>query len=327
MGRAPCCSDHEGLKRGPWTAEEDQKLTHYVQGHGVGNWRTLPKLAGLSRCGKSCRLRWANYLRPDIKRGAFSAHEDLTIICLHAALGNKWSAIASNLPGRTDNEVKNHWNTKLKKRLLLMGIDPVTHMSLPTPDMLLSLMASSSTAMAARLNSALGEAQFGQLARDYVNITHPVSTGSDDEYSGQLSQILKLLGTNNNPEWAHPWGPLSSISTDQFLQPDALGCLHSMPNLVPSSNTTDKNDHVFYDSHQTSSCATSTNSDTGGSEILENTIHYHPEDTFGSAMGTPGPMSTADLQEDGSNYWVNLLNSVEDNSRDSVYMGLHILSP
>lgn len=318
MGRAPCCGDHEGLKRGPWTAEEDQKLTHYVQSHGIGNWRTLPKLAGLSRCGKSCRLRWANYLRPDIKRGAFSMHEDLTIIRLHGVLGNKWSAIASNLPGRTDNEVKNHWNTKLKKQLLVMGIDPVTHMSLPTPERLLSFMTSSSTAMAAQLNSALGEAQLGQLARDYVNINHPVSTGSDDEYSWQLSKFLNLLGAQNNPLWAHPSELLSSISTDQFL--------HSMPNLVPSSNP-DKNDHVFYDSHQTSSCTTSTNCDRGGSEILENTINYHPDHTFGSAMGTPDTMSTADLQEEGSNYWVNLLNSLEHSSRDSIYGGLHILSP
>ncbi|KAJ8556288.1 hypothetical protein K7X08_023046 [Anisodus acutangulus] len=126
MGRTPCC-DKNGLKKGPWTTEEDQKLTDYIQKHGPGNWRTLPKNAGLQRCGKSCRLRWTNYLRPDIKRGKFSVEEEETIIQLHSTLGNKWSAIAGHFPGRTDNEIKNYWNTHIRKKLLRMGIDPVTH--------------------------------------------------------------------------------------------------------------------------------------------------------------------------------------------------------
>ncbi|KAL3519630.1 hypothetical protein ACH5RR_017779 [Cinchona calisaya] len=126
MGRSPCC-DKNGLKKGPWTQEEDQKLIDYIQKNGCGNWRTLPKNAGLQRCGKSCRLRWTNYLRPDIKRGRFSFEEEETIIQLHRILGNKWSAIAARLPGRTDNEIKNYWNTHIRKRLLRMGIDPITH--------------------------------------------------------------------------------------------------------------------------------------------------------------------------------------------------------
>ncbi|CAI0550141.1 unnamed protein product [Linum tenue] len=88
MGRTPCC-DKNGLKKGPWTTEEDHKLTSYIQLHGPGNWRTLPKNAGLQRCGKSCRLRWTNYLRPDIKRGRFAFEEEETIIQLHSILGNK----------------------------------------------------------------------------------------------------------------------------------------------------------------------------------------------------------------------------------------------
>ncbi|CAK7349964.1 unnamed protein product [Dovyalis caffra] len=126
MGRAPCC-DKNGLKKGPWTPEEDHKLITYIQLHGPGNWRSLPKDAGLQRCGKSCRLRWTNYLRPDIKRGRFSFEEEESIIQLHSILGNKWSAIAARLPGRTDNEIKNYWNTHIRKRLLRNGIDPVTH--------------------------------------------------------------------------------------------------------------------------------------------------------------------------------------------------------
>ncbi|XP_040376991.1 transcription factor MYB106-like [Oryza brachyantha] len=127
MGRSPCCEKEAGLKKGPWTPEEDQKLLAYIEQHGHGCWRSLPTKAGLRRCGKSCRLRWTNYLRPDIKRGKFTLQEEQTIIQLHALLGNRWSAIATHLPKRTDNEIKNYWNTHLKKRLTKMGIDPVTH--------------------------------------------------------------------------------------------------------------------------------------------------------------------------------------------------------
>ncbi|KAL7232707.1 hypothetical protein ACSBR2_010670 [Camellia fascicularis] len=126
MGRQPCC-DKIGLKRGPWTIEEDHKLMNFILNNGIHCWRMVPKLAGLLRCGKSCRLRWINYLRPDLKRGEFSEAEENQIIQLHARLGNRWSKIASHFPGRTDNEIKNHWNTRIKKRLKMLGLDPVTH--------------------------------------------------------------------------------------------------------------------------------------------------------------------------------------------------------
>ncbi|KAL7203153.1 hypothetical protein ACSBR2_016460 [Camellia fascicularis] len=132
MGRAPCCTK-VGLHRGPWTAREDALLTKYIQLHGEGNWRSLPKKAGLLRCGKSCRLRWMNYLRPDIKRGNISPDEDDLIIKMHALLGNRWSLIAGRLPGRTDNEIKNYWNTHLSKRLLSQGTDPNTHKKILDP--------------------------------------------------------------------------------------------------------------------------------------------------------------------------------------------------
>uniref|UniRef100_N1QV87 Transcription factor MYB39 n=1 Tax=Aegilops tauschii TaxID=37682 RepID=N1QV87_AEGTA len=89
MGRTPCCESRQGLKKGPWTPEEDKLLVDYVQANAPGNWRMLPKLAGLNRCGKSCRLRWTNYLRPDIKRGPFTPEEHKSILQLHAIVGNK----------------------------------------------------------------------------------------------------------------------------------------------------------------------------------------------------------------------------------------------
>lgn len=166
MGRQPCC-DNFGVKKGPWTAEEDKKLVDFILTHGQCCWRAVPKLAGLRRCGKSCRLRWTNYLRPDLKRGLLNEAEEQLVMDLHARLGNRytlvnfflgvltqaeifnlfhvkyiskcfitcrWSKIAARLPGRTDNEIKNHWHTHIKKKLIKMGIDPVTHQPLHKQD-------------------------------------------------------------------------------------------------------------------------------------------------------------------------------------------------
>ncbi|KAB2623678.1 transcription factor WER-like [Pyrus ussuriensis x Pyrus communis] len=116
MGRKPA-GDTDGLKRGAWCAEEDEVLTDYVKTHGEGQWRHVAKKAGLNRSGKSCRLRWLNYLKPGVKRGNISPEEEDLIIRLHKLLGNRWSLIAGRLPGRTDNEIKNFWNISLSKRI------------------------------------------------------------------------------------------------------------------------------------------------------------------------------------------------------------------
>lgn len=132
--KTPCCSK-VGIKRGPWTPEEDQILANYIKKEGEGRWRTLPKHAGLLRCGKSCRLRWMNYLRPSVKRGRIAPDEEDLILRLHRLLGNRWSLIAGRIPGRTDNEIKNYWNTHLSKKLISQGIDPRTHRPLnPNPN-------------------------------------------------------------------------------------------------------------------------------------------------------------------------------------------------
>ncbi|XP_030455875.1 transcription factor RAX1 [Syzygium oleosum] len=117
MGRAPCC-DKANVKKGPWSPEEDARLKAYIEQHGTGgNWIALPQKIGLKRCGKSCRLRWLNYLRPNIKHGAFSEEEENIICSLYVTIGSRWSIIAAQLQGRTDNDIKNYWNTRLKKKL------------------------------------------------------------------------------------------------------------------------------------------------------------------------------------------------------------------
>ncbi|KAG6396363.1 hypothetical protein SASPL_142511 [Salvia splendens] len=111
------------LRRGPWTVEEDFTLINYIAHHGEGRWNSLARCAGLKRTGKSCRLRWLNYLRPDVRRGNITLEEQLLILELHSRWGNRWSKIAQHLPGRTDNEIKNYWRTRVQKHAKQLKCD------------------------------------------------------------------------------------------------------------------------------------------------------------------------------------------------------------
>ncbi|KAI3745041.1 hypothetical protein L1987_58141 [Smallanthus sonchifolius] len=217
MGRSPCC-DKNGLKKGPWTQEEDLKLMEYVQLHGPGNWRTLPKNAGLQRCGKSCRLRWTNYLRPDIKRGRFSFEEEETIIQLHSVLGNKWSAIAARLPGRTDNEIKNYWNTHIRKRLLRNGIDPVTH----TPR--LDLLDLSSILNSAQLNLS-----------NLLNLQTLVNP--------EVLKLATLLASSSNQE------NLEMLLNNQMNQMNQTLNNQQLPNCIPIATSLPNSQLLNQESH------------------------------------------------------------------------------
>ncbi|KAK3122352.1 hypothetical protein QOZ80_8BG0668470 [Eleusine coracana subsp. coracana] len=176
MGRQPCC-DKQVVKRGPWTTEEDKKLISFILAHGHCCWRAVPKLAGLVRCGKSCRLRWTNYLRPDLKRGLLTTAEEQIVIDLHAKMGNRWSKIAAKLPGRTDNEIKNHWNTHIKKKLVKMGIDPATHQLLDNTKAATS--QSSATMESAKSNDTRDVQSLKECSRETV----PIPTDSLEQSS------------------------------------------------------------------------------------------------------------------------------------------------
>ncbi|KAL9307277.1 putative transcription factor MYB-HB-like family [Arabidopsis thaliana] len=124
-----CNGNEEGAeqRKGPWTLEEDTLLTNYISHNGEGRWNLLAKSSGLKRAGKSCRLRWLNYLKPDIKRGNLTPQEQLLILELHSKWGNRWSKISKYLPGRTDNDIKNYWRTRVQKQARQLNIDSNSH--------------------------------------------------------------------------------------------------------------------------------------------------------------------------------------------------------
>ncbi|MCL7026277.1 hypothetical protein MKW94_010622 [Papaver nudicaule] len=199
MGRPPCC-DKVGIKKGPWTPEEDIILVSYIQQNGPGNWRSVPTNTGLMRCSKSCRLRWTNYLRPGIKRGNFTPHEEGMIIHLQSLLGNKWAAIASYLPQRTDNDIKNYWNTHLKKKInkFQSALNP------PPAPPFHQLIASNSTIFATHRHHDLcysdrtdnqSSTNSSLLLDHHVMINHATTTSSTggSTYASSTENISRLL--------------------------------------------------------------------------------------------------------------------------------------
>ncbi|CAL4900911.1 unnamed protein product [Urochloa decumbens] len=225
MGRSPCC-EKAHTNKGAWTKEEDERLVAYIRAHGEGCWRSLPKAAGLLRCGKSCRLRWMNYLRPDLKRGNFTDEEDELIIRLHGILGNKWSLIAGQLPGRTDNEIKNYWNTHIKRKLLSRGIDPQTHRPLgaaATADAAAPGVAAHRVAAALLHPTAIPASPPAKFA---VNKPAPAESSSDD---GGRSSTSSGSGGGGGASTAEPRCP--DLNLDLSVGPSAADTptSHSQP--------------------------------------------------------------------------------------------------
>ncbi|KAL1815844.1 hypothetical protein DCAR_0520179 [Daucus carota subsp. sativus] len=228
MGRIPCC-EKDNVKRGQWTPEEDNKLSSYIAQYGTRNWRLIPKNAGLQRCGKSCRLRWTNYLRPDLNHSQFTADEEHAIVKLHSVVGNRWSLIAAQLPGRTDNDVKNHWNTKIKKKLSGMGIDPVTHKPFS------HLMAEIATTLAPPQVANLAEAALGCFKDEMFHLLtkkridfqlqQPGAAAYLNDNSAADFNSTKQEAKNDIINRIRPWDPEGATSAS-FGFPASLSGFH-----------------------------------------------------------------------------------------------------
>nr|XP_043612782.1 transcription factor MYB41-like [Erigeron canadensis] len=315
MGRSPCC-DKNGLKKGPWTQEEDQKLMEYIQLHGPGNWRTLPKNAGLQRCGKSCRLRWTNYLRPDIKRGRFSFEEEETIIQLHSVMGNKWSAIAARLPGRTDNEIKNYWNTHIRKRLIRNGIDPVTH----SPR--LDLLDLSSILNSAQLNlSNLLNLQT-LVNPDVLRLATLLASNQENQdlfLNNQMNSINQQTLSQELPNCTTsiPTSFQNTRISNQFFSPNLVKTnaqiideSNYMPQCIP-----DNHDHaMLYSQNDQFKASASENSSFQSSDIEYKSNPAHQNFNVDSVLSTPMSSPT---QINSSSTFVN--SSTEDETYCSMF--------
>ncbi|CAM8900640.1 unnamed protein product [Rhodiola kirilowii] len=167
-----------GVRRGHWSEQEDALLRHCIETtHGEGKWHQVPLKAGLNRCRKSCRLRWLNYLKPNIKRGEFSMDEDDLIIRLHKLLGNKWSLIAGRVTGRTANDVKNHWNTHLRKKtMLVMSRHPTNAASVYQTNVI-----------------SLGQPSYAGYMNNNVLISNAERNNTEEEDVEQISEWWKNL--------------------------------------------------------------------------------------------------------------------------------------
>nr|URY18993.1 MYB protein [Zanthoxylum bungeanum] len=221
MGRAPCC-DKANVKKGPWSADEDSKLKEYIEKLGTGgNWIALPQKAGLKRCGKSCRLRWLNYLRPNIKHGEFTDEEDRLICSLFASIGSRWSIIAAQLPGRTDNDIKNYWNTKLKKKLMAMA-PPISSQKKNTASIINQALV---------VPHQLPSQSFISLNKDYTSYNYTptnnslmISTSFDSFEPISSNTPLHVFNNNNTSVVSNSSQLIHIQDSQQLLSNNSMQC-------------------------------------------------------------------------------------------------------
>ncbi|KAL2345462.1 hypothetical protein Fmac_006747 [Flemingia macrophylla] len=282
MGRAPCC-EKMGLKKGRWTAEEDEILSNYIQANGEGSWRSLPKNAGLLRCGKSCRLRWINYLRADIKRGNFSVEEQTTIVKLHASVGNRWSLIASHLPGRTDNEIKNYWNSHLSRKIYGFGGTSVKEFIALPPRRKrgrTSRWALKNNKSYAKPNQTLETEHPSINIIDFINVHHQQNlTTQEENVASNTALVQSLDGDKHIINHDVLLGPneeqvINDMMVDNCWQEPSGGLVVSGSNDVVGNDGTCTNSSKIEELHSSSSMASGLDD---GNWDLENLVQFDPE--------------------------------------------------
>ncbi|KAH7658481.1 myb proto-oncogene protein plant protein [Dioscorea alata] len=230
-------SDNQGamvdLRRGPWTLEEDSLLVHYIALHGEGRWNLLARSSGLKRTGKSCRLRWLNYLKPDVKRGNLSPEEQFLILELHSRWGNRWSRIAQHLPGRTDNEIKNYWRTRVQKQARQMKIDSNSSLFADAVrcfwmPRLLEKMQASSYSSSSSTTTATNNSNTSCSSYSMVNGCLPLSCGNSNEKKSHEVVVVNQSGSelmfNNSLTSSEMMNEMPS-SNSSLMDDDELGPL------------------------------------------------------------------------------------------------------
>ncbi|GAB4859086.1 hypothetical protein Ancab_010552 [Ancistrocladus abbreviatus] len=230
------------LRRGPWTVEEDLALVNYIATHGDGRWNSLARCAGLKRTGKSCRLRWLNYLRPDVRRGNITLEEQLLILELHSRWGNRWSKIAQYLPGRTDNEIKNYWRTRVQKHAKQLKCDVNSKQFKDTmrylwmPRLVERIQAAAAASSTTNTTDSANPMLPSQGLYDNNNIVHqaplvnsnptPENSTSSDSFTMQVSPVSDLADYYNLPPNQN-----NNSNNQDYFQADQVG----YPNPLPST--------------------------------------------------------------------------------------------
>ncbi|KAM0018871.1 putative transcription factor MYB-HB-like family [Helianthus debilis subsp. tardiflorus] len=238
----PACCDKIDMKKGSWNEEDDAQMLAFVTKQPTSSWQVgAPRKPGLRRCAKSCRLRKTNITRNDeVRHENFTPQEEELIIKLHSAIGSRWPIIAQQLPGRTDNDVKNYWNTKLKKKLSSMGIDPVTHR--PFSQMLADYGNISGLTRT--------KTKIGSLGRDTKNTFFITS----QDQTQQLPTTGHLFPTFNNDVKMEP---PEAIKTDSL---DLLTQLQAITHGKDSSTTHDQTSFTQFHVSVAASCSSSSSS-------------------------------------------------------------------
>ncbi|KAE8664905.1 MYB108 protein [Hibiscus syriacus] len=234
VSETPPSEEEMDVRKGPWTEEEDLTLKAFVNIHGEGRWNSVARLSGLKRTGKSCRLRWLNYLRPQVRRGNISLQEQLLILQLHSRWGNRWSKIAQHLPGRTDNEIKNYWRTRVQKQAKQLKCDVNSKQFRDTmryvwiPRLIERICASSESPSgqqpsAAAYSDHISNMNTNQITCGSVQVDSSVMTElsgtSSDSQDAQVSSVSNLTECYDAP---HVWNYPNSFQIGSGLSSEIL---------------------------------------------------------------------------------------------------------
>ncbi|KAI5082965.1 hypothetical protein GOP47_0002708 [Adiantum capillus-veneris] len=231
------------MRKGLWSPDEDERLVRCITKYVNGSWSDIARKAGLDRCGKSCRRRWMNHLRPDLKRGRFSMEEIHLIVQLQEALGNRWSDIASHLEGRTDNDIKNLWNTQIKKKLAQLKTENNSSTDIPSPfegnNQTTYGMSSTSNVRVPKQSIEMSSSEFleecdDDLVMGFSSSVSGILDGSSCSASSCEGYATGECGYNQEKDSCH-WKPDSNVSLE----------LHRNPVYISFANTT----HIDHDIH------------------------------------------------------------------------------